>query len=67
MTFFDRILSTIRRKPKAKGAFGGTTKNWGKYKTLRVIPRSKRTPENCNTSGCQIDENFLKEKENKNA
>lgn len=42
MTFFDQILSTIKRKPKTKRAFGKNKQNWGNYSTLKVIPKSKR-------------------------
>ena len=52
MTFFDKVLQNIfKNKPKVKGAFGGKTKFLGDYKTLKVIPRSKRTPDNSDKFG----------------
>lgn len=44
----------LQRK-KAKGAFGNK-KHIGRYRTLHVIPRSKRTDENCNANGVDIKE-----------
>jgi len=38
------------------GEFGGVDNHYlGEYKTLKVIPRSKRTKENCNDCGVAND------------
>ncbi|MGD2071947.1 MAG: hypothetical protein PVG65_00450 [Candidatus Thorarchaeota archaeon] len=46
------ILYTPKSHKKTKGAFGGIKNRFlGIYKTLKVIPRSKRTKKNCNKEG----------------
>ncbi|MEK6880626.1 MAG: hypothetical protein AABY22_13500 [Nanoarchaeota archaeon] len=43
-----------------KGAFGGRKYETDSYLTLKVIPKSKRTPENSNSSGCLTNKEFLR-------
>ena len=39
------------KKGYGKGKTGRVNHFIGDYKTLKVIPKSKRTPENCNQNG----------------
>jgi len=52
-------LSKVNKKRLRKqgnGAFGGIeTRDFGDYKTLRVLHRSKRTKDNCNKNGILKD------------
>lgn len=50
----EKIEEGKPSKKKTTGAFGGRKRFLGDYKTLKVIPRSKRTKENCNASGVAI-------------
>lgn len=43
------------KKGKNKGCFGGKKRFLGNYTTLKVIPRSKRTKDNCNECGVAIN------------
>jgi len=47
--------SKKNRKGKGKGCFGGNNRFLGGYNSLKVIPRSKRTKENCNEYGVILD------------
>lgn len=50
----DDEKKTLRKK--GSGAFGGIeTRDFGDYKTLRVLYRSKRTKDNCNKNGILKD------------
>lgn len=62
ISMLNRKSSRKNKKGKRKGAFGGKTKNWGFYTSLKVIPRSKRTEENSNICGIK-KEKYLNEKE----
>jgi len=46
-----KALDKGKRKKKTKGAFGGSDRFLGDYKTLKVLPKSKRTKDNCNKQG----------------
>ena len=52
-----KTISTIKRlnKINSHGFSNGTNKSIGNYKTLRVIPRSQRTKNNCNFCGVEND------------
>lgn len=52
MNFLEQILRSFKRKSKTKGAFGAPP-YLGRYTTLKVIPKSKRTPENSNSYGVE--------------
>lgn len=43
------------KKGKNKGCFGGKKRFLGNYNTLKVVPKSKRTKENCNEAGVLLD------------
>ena len=49
------MKKTRVKKVKDKGCFGGKDRDLGDYKTLKVIPRSKRTKDNCNKQGVKND------------
>lgn len=51
--FFEKVLDTIKLPKQTKGAYGGKNRYVGDYKSMKVVPRSKRTPENCNEYGVQ--------------
>ena len=41
-------------------------KNLEKYETLKVLPKSKRTKDNCNSCGVAIDNEFKVKKGEEN-
>jgi hypothetical protein len=50
MTELEIAILTVKKGTRnTKGAFGKPKLPY--YKSLKVIPRSKRTPENCNEQG----------------
>lgn len=51
-----RFYSKIKKanslgKRNAKGAHGGKNRFLGEYKTLKVVPKSKRTTTSCTKEG----------------
>lgn len=43
------------KKGKNKGCFGGKNRFLGNYNTLQVLPKNKRTEDNCNECGVIIN------------
>lgn len=48
----NQYYANRAKRKTAKGAFGNKiNKSIGDYKTLKVIPKSERTKDNCNNHG----------------
>jgi len=58
----DTKKKELKKPKKTKGAFGKChNQDYSNYNTLKVVPRSKRTKENCNSVGISNTNPFKKE------